>query len=66
MSNEIDPDDLTEAEMSVIQDLRDRNFAVTIWTPRELELLDEGMCCEDLEDAMCEYASNFIGNKKGI
>ena len=56
-------DRLTDVDLAVLRDLRERGFAVVVWTPWELEMLDEQMSIEDLEDAMCEYASNFIGNE---
>lgn len=53
---------LTDADLAYIRSLRERGFAVCVWTPLELELLDEDMSIEELEDAMCEFGSNFMGN----
>lgn len=53
-------DYLTDADLVVLKDLRDRGFAVTVWTPEELDGLDP----EEVEDEMVFAASDFIEDNR--
>ena len=56
-------DTLSKSELSMIRALRDRGFAVVVWQPIEMTMLDEHMSVEDFEDAVCEAASDFLVNE---
>jgi hypothetical protein len=55
-------DYLTNADLLVLRDLRSRGFAVVVWEPSEMTMLDADMSNEDFEDAVCEYAGELMIN----
>ena len=48
--------DLTDKEQSVLRALRDRGFAVIVWTPEELGDVNP----ESVEDASISYAWDYL------
>ena len=54
---------LSNSDLTALRALRARGFAVVVWTPSEVSMLDKDMSVEDFEDAMCEAASEFLVNE---
>jgi len=50
--------DLTDKEQSVLRALRDRGFAVIVWTPEELGDVNP----EVIEDASISYVADYFLN----
>lgn len=47
---------MTEQELNMLRQLRNKGYAVAVWTPEELRGVDPS----DVEDVMIERAADFI------
>lgn len=54
--------EFTQAEQAAIHSMRSRGFAIVIFTPKELAVLDDTVSTDDLETRMIEVGNDFIDN----